>query len=382
MSSPASWSSYRAQFVAQADAATLVTAQIHHHATSCLGDQSHRFTKLRSTVALDAAEHVAGQAFAVHPDEHGVVTGDVTDHEREVGLTVEHALEGVTAELAPLGRQPGVGGLYDEFVVAAPVADEIGDRHEDETVLVREPAQVRAAGHLAAVEDEFAEHAGGSATGEPSEVDGCLGVADALQHAAGAGAQREDVPGAVERVGADRRIGEGPQRRGAIRGRDARRSPLGEVDGDGEGRSVRLGVLVGANHGGEVEVVAALAGQADTDDAGRVTDEERDRLGRGRIGGHDQVAFVLAVLVVGDDDDLAAGDRRDRVLDRVEHRLVGFVWVFVGVVVGVVIVVLRFLRGDTPTRAVRRTWPSRRPRGSRGRRIVWCRAWSPRRCAG
>ena len=302
------------------DPAALVTAQVHHHAASCLGDQPHRLAKLRSAVALDAAEHVAGQALAVHPDEHGVVAGDVTDHEREVGLTVEHALERVATELAPLGRQPRVGGLLDELLVTAPVADEVGDRHEDETVLVGEPAQVRAAGHVAAVEDELAEHARGSTTGEPGEVDGCLGVTDALQHAAGPGAQREDVPGTVERLGADRRVGERPQGCGAVRGRDAGRGPLGEVDGDGERRAVRLGVLVGADHRGEVEVVAPLAGQPDADDAGGVTDEERDRLGRGRVGGHDQVALVLAVLVVGDDDDLAAGDRRDRVLDRVERR--------------------------------------------------------------
>ena len=34
-----------------------------------------------------------------------------------------------------------------------------------------------------------------------------------------------------------------------------------------------------------------------------VPDEERHLLGRGVLGGHDQVAFVLPVLVVDDDDD-------------------------------------------------------------------------------
>src|SRR5690606_21105222 len=51
-----------------------------------------------------------------------------------------------------------------------------------------------------------------------------------------------------------------------------------------------------------------------------VADEEGDGLGAGRAGGHDQVALVLAVLVVDDHDDLASGDGRDGVLDRGEHR--------------------------------------------------------------
>src|SRR5207245_754723 len=41
-----------------------------------------------------------------------------------------------------------------------------------------------------------------------------------------------------------------------------------------------------------------------------------DLLRRRELGGHDQVALVLTVLVVDDHDDLAATDRRDGVLDR------------------------------------------------------------------
>jgi hypothetical protein len=144
-------------------------------------------------------------------------------------------------------------------------------------------------------------------------------VPDALEHATRAGAQREDVAGPVERAGVDVGVGERPQRGGPVRRRDARRGALGEVDADGEGGAVRLGVLRRDHHRLQAEFVAALAGQADADHPGGVPHEEGDRLGRRRVGGHDQVAFVLAVLVVGDDDDLTAGDRGDRVLDRIEH---------------------------------------------------------------
>src|ERR1043166_5161555 len=48
-------------------------------------------------------------------------------------------------------------------------------------------------------------------------------------------------------------------------------------------------------------------------DAGGVADDERHLLGRAHRGRHEQVAFVLPVVVVGDDDDLAGlegGDDR------------------------------------------------------------------------
>ena len=55
-----------------------------------------------------------------------------------------------------------------------------------------------------------------------------------------------------------------------------------------------------------------LALDRHADHAAGVADHERHRLGRHGLGGHDEVALVLAVGVVDDDDDLAALDRRRR----------------------------------------------------------------------
>ena len=53
---------------------------------------------------------------------------------------------------------------------------------------------------------------------------------------------------------------------------------------------------------------AALAGQRQAHQAARVRDHEVD-VGRAhQLGGHDQVAFVLAVLVVDDHDHAAGAD--------------------------------------------------------------------------
>ena len=53
---------------------------------------------------------------------------------------------------------------------------------------------------------------------------------------------------------------------------------------------------------------------------GGVLQEERHRLGRHVLGGHDEVALVLAVLVVDDDDHRPRRDRRDRRLRSSRQR--------------------------------------------------------------
>ena len=55
------------------------------------------------------------------------------------------------------------------------------------------------------------------------------------------------------------------------------------------------------------------------DQAAAVRRHEVDRLRRDLLGGDRQVAFVLAILVVDDDDHLAGADRGDRVLDAGER---------------------------------------------------------------
>ena len=67
--------------------------------------------------------------------------------------------------------------------------------------------------------------------------------------------------------------------------------------------------------------VAALGGQGQADQAAAVLGHEVDGLGRRELGRHHEVALVLAVLVVADDDHAAAADLLDRLLDRREGRV-------------------------------------------------------------
>jgi hypothetical protein len=88
------------------------------------------------------------------------------------------------------------------------------------------------------------------------------------------------------------------------------------VDAHREGGGQLLGVPLG--HLGQAELVAALAGEGQADQAPPVQGHEVDRLGRDQLGRADQVTLVLAVLVVRDDDDLAVAQVVDGLVDGAE----------------------------------------------------------------
>ena len=86
-------------------------------------------------------------------------------------------------------------------------------------------------------------------------------------------------------------------------GGDAGGDALARLDRDGERGAERRLVLLG--HRPQLELVAALVGQAEADEPARVRRHEVDRLGRDELRRDRQVALVLAVRVVDDDDELA-----------------------------------------------------------------------------
>ena len=106
--------------------------------------------------------------------------------------------------------------------------------------------------------------------------------------------------------------------RAVLRG-DAGRDALARLDGDGERGAERRLVLIG--HLAQPELVAALLGQAEADEAAGVRDHEVDRLGRCELGRDREVALVLAILVVDDHDEAAFADLLDRLLDGREGAL-------------------------------------------------------------
>jgi len=107
-------------------------------------------------------------------------------------------------------------------------------------------------------------------------------------------------------------------RAAAVGGRNAGRDAFARLDRNGERCAERRLVVVG--HRAQSEPVGALLGEAQADEPARVCRHEVDRVRSSELGGDRQVALVLAVLVIDDDDHAALADVLDRFLDGGERR--------------------------------------------------------------
>ena len=264
-------------------------------------------------------EDVAGQALGVDADEHVLLTVHLALDERDVVLAGEDLAERDGGELAVGGRQADGGHALDELLRAAPVLDQVLDRDQLDPVALAVRDQVGHARHRPVLVHDLADDAGRVEAREPREVDRGLGLARALEDAAGARAQREDVARLDEVVRALARVDRDLDRARAVGGRDPGRHAFARLDRDRERGLERRLVVV--RHRLEAELVAALLGEAEADEPARVRGHEVDRLGRGELGGDREVALVLAVRGVDDDHELALADVLDCLFDRREGRL-------------------------------------------------------------
>ena len=162
--------------------------------------------------------------------------------------------------------------------------------------------------------------AAGWRPGEAREIDRALGLAGAAQHAAGLGDQREHVARA-------RQVATAARSRAIatwiVRARSAAEMPVvtpsrASIE---TVNAVPNGVSFSAvaHHHRQVELARALGREREADQAAPVHGHEVHGLGRALLGGHAQVALVLAVLVVDEDDHLAGADLRERARTRCHH---------------------------------------------------------------
>ena len=231
--------------------------------------------------------------------------------ERAVDMRLEHAVARLERRSLDTRDQP---------LRASAIGDQVGDRDERQGVGAREFDQPRQAHHGAVVVDDLAENAGRVAARDACQIDRRLGVARPRQDAAGTGAQGKDMagPGEIARAGVAIAAvaGERADRACPVGGRDARRRAVAIVDRNRERGAVLLRVVL--HHLGQVQLVEPSAFHRNADDARGVAHEERDHLRSRAVRRHDEVALVLARLVIHDDHGPAGGEVADGVLDRGE----------------------------------------------------------------
>jgi hypothetical protein len=106
-------------------------------------------------------------------------------------------------------------------------------------------------------------------------------------------------------------------RRGPVRRRDSRRNVFPRIDGHGEGRAEGGGVVNRLLR--EMEFFDSLGSQGETDQSTGMFGHEIDGLGRYVLGGNDEVAFILAIFVIDEDDEFPLLDVPDCVFDAMKR---------------------------------------------------------------
>src|SRR3989442_15913273 len=232
---------------------------------------------------------------------------------RHVLVAVHVARVGNHAKFAEARRQDGLGDPVDVALVLHAVADEVRHGEDFQVVVFAEFQELRHAAHGAVFIHDFADDARGAEPGNARKVHRGFGLAGANEHTAVARAQRKDMARTGKVLGLGLGIDGGKDGGGAVGGGDAGGDAVARVNGFAEGGAV--GGSVDGGHEREMEFVAALFGQREADQAAGVLGHEVDGVGRDFIGGHGQVAFVFAVLVVHQDDHAALANVFDGFFD-------------------------------------------------------------------
>jgi len=215
-------------------------------------------------------------------------------------LRIDVIVEAHEVEDAGLGGQLRTDHLPHQGLVLDAVGDDIRNGADLQAVGHGELLELGPARHGPVVVHDLADHRTGPQPRHPAQVHRALGLPGPHERPAGLGAQGEHVagPGQVigPRVRCDGRTDGDSPVRGRYAGGDA---PL-RLDGDREAGAELAGVV--PDHGLQVEPVrnAGIEGQAYEPPS--VLGHEIDVAGAHELRRHGEVALVLTVFVVHEDD--------------------------------------------------------------------------------
>ena len=243
---------------------------------------------------------------------------DVALDERDVLLAGQRLAVGDRLEVAVVGRQAHGDDALDELLGAA-AGTRSGRRPSRASSPWRSQNRTRS-GTRAIVPSSFIisqTTPGRREAGEPREVDRGLGLARALEHAAGLARSGKTWPGWTRSCGVD----VGSTATWIVRARSAAEMPV-EMPSRASIETVNA-VPCGASFWSVIWRRPSSSQRSGVRQRqirpAAVGRHEVDRVGRHELRRDRQVALVLAILVVDDDDEPARADLLDRVLDRRER---------------------------------------------------------------
>jgi hypothetical protein len=185
---------------------------------------------------------------------------------------------------------------------------ELGDGDEGKAVFLGETLELGPPSTRAILAENLTNHSGWYEAGKASEINGRLGVPHTLKHASLARTKWGHVARTAQIGRNSLGIDRDTNGFGAILSAHPRRNTkaLVRIDTDRECSTIFVGIDLALLS--ELEVVGAFPRKRETNPAARLADHEVDHLGRDKLRRADEIAFVLAILIVGDDDQLAGLD--------------------------------------------------------------------------
>src|SRR6266850_2037759 len=295
-----------------AEAAARVV-EIEKDAATFLGDGFQRARDEFAAVARSGTEDVAGQAMGMDAHQGRLRAFEIAAHQRDVLVVVHIAGVRDHAEIAKARGQDGFRDAANVAFMLHAVADQVRNREHFQIVFLAKFNELRHAGHGAVFIHDFADDAGGAHAGNAGEVHARFGLASADEDAAFARTQRKYVAGTRKILRPGLGIDSGEDGDGPVGGADAGGDAQASVHRFRECSSMNRSVY--RRHEREVQLIAALFGEGKADQAAAVLGHEVDGVGRDLFGGHGEVAFVFAVLVVNEDDHAALANFFDSFLD-------------------------------------------------------------------
>ncbi len=280
-------------------------AEIRRHACRSITQIYERAAPLRLEAGQhlwnQTSENVAHNIGAMQPRRHFAPIADLAMHEGEVEHRIEMRPIGVALEISEMrldgkGRDP-----FDQLLARLPVCDEFGDRNPIELVALGEIHNLLTDHHRAVVICELADCGDRRQPRELAQVDRCLSVARTHQDTALLGDQWKHVPGADEIIQSHVAVCESTHGVRALLRRNPGSQAMLDVDRDREGRAKRR--VVDSHHGRKMQAPGIVGRQRRTDDPAAVANDKSHLLWRAELRRDDKIAFILAIIIIGDDDD-------------------------------------------------------------------------------
>ena len=249
----------------------------------------------------------------MHAHENIFLAAHIPLDNGEVTAFVERVLVGDQFEMPILAREVHLRNPMDKVLRMLAVLDEILDGDDVQPMLFCKRLQLGRAHHVSVIRHDLTAEPRREQPRHAREVGRRLGVSRTAQDAALDRTQGEYMARAAEIRGLCRRIEQHLDRVAPLVRRDARRRVV-RIDADSEGSLVVVRVVL--HHLTDLKLVEAAADDRRADQTACMCRHEVHVLRRHLLCRDDEVALVLPILIVHDDEHLSVFDILDCLFNR------------------------------------------------------------------